>query len=212
MEEFEEDYIFEKGDMVLLSLKNKEHLVGEFRCMDDLGVQMVLESRTAYRVEKERRVRGDDGQYLKRVEELLEGEFTVTDLREIAWLKKMILAEKFKKVEKLKHEKDLVTLDAEAEEEAKATIRGSKRSTGENGDRNRDEEELRGKTIIVDVTKPYLQMLKKPVRMLVKWENIDEMCSATDLAEDAEIKNFAESLENGDFNKLVDEMTRSNDD
>lgn len=193
MEEFDEDYIFEKGDMVLLTLTNGGHYVGEFACMDDLGVQIFLESKTEWTVGKIKKVvRDKDFRTFveNRVNDRLKS-LTTDD----AWMD--LFCKYFNEpLDKNIDEydlKDAVRQQVYQEEEAVAR-------------------KLWGKPIIEDtiveedVTKPYLKMLKKPVRTLVTWSKIDEMCSATELAEDAEIKNFAESLENGDFQNMIDKL------
>lgn len=202
MEEFEEDYLFEKGDMVLLTLKNGNHYLGEFACMDDLGVQLSVTAKTAHETVKEKKLIQDEAfeNFVKnRVESRLLGS---DHFKEKEWMDAFL--DRFKVPIDTNVDffdvKDAVIQSIQEEERAIAKSLW-----------NRNVVTHVPYTEEQEVLKPFLKMCKKPVRTLVAWHKIDEMCNAEELVEDAQIKDFAASLENGEFEKMIQNMEDGND-
>lgn len=188
----EVDEIFEKGDTVLLTLKNGAHYVGEFYYMDDLGVQIFLESKTVWNTKKIIKSNKDKN-FESFVNESYKEQLAKL-VSEKDWYDKFL--EYF--TEPLNINYDQYDIQDAVRKELYLDCREQCRKLWHKPVVDKE-------TVVEEVSTPTLKPFKTPIPTLVVWSRIDEISGVEAMLENAEIENFAKSLENGEFDRMLKE-------
>jgi hypothetical protein len=186
--EYSDLELFVNGDMIVLNLKDGRHYLGEYFGHDDIGVYLRVEAKTEMML-----VKAATTKFENMVENLVQEEVKCL-ISPKDWLQKAVELSRGK-ITYHDMEKQSMSLS-----DIKMHVLGSLReiqrvNVGKIWTGPREEP---------DVTKPYLRPLKRSVRTLVTWAKIDEVVSATELAEEAEIADLSNLIDNGEFLKLIE--------
>lgn len=182
----EDEEIFSVGEAIVLTLKDGRHYLGELIGYWDDGLGINLFAKTAYRVDK-----AENTAFRQLVEnktkDAVQNLFSPKD-----WI------ERYRTV--FQGQNKVMWVNTLPFDVLKAEILSHYREMFEEQTRKI----WSGPIQEQDVTKPYLRELKRSVRTMVAWRMIDEVCSANEMAEEAEIADLSNLLENGEFHKLIE--------
>lgn len=179
--------VFTEGETIVLTLEGGRHYLGRFIGYFDDGLAMHVDAKTAYKT-----VKATDSPFNVLVKNKVEERLSKNKTRE-DWIedyracfhgqKQTLWAEQLPLDQIIAEIKAFIT-EIFTEETQKI---------------------WNGPIQEQDVTKPYLRDMKRSVRTLVMWHKIDEVCSAQEMAEEAEIADLENLLENGEFYKLIED-------
>jgi hypothetical protein len=186
--EYSDLELFVNGDMIVLNLKDGRHYLGEYFGHDDIGVYLRVEAKTEMML-----VKAATTKFENMVENLVQEEVKYL-ISPKDWLQKAVELSRGK-ITYYDMEKQSMSLS-----DLKMHVLGSMREI----QREKVGKIWTGPREEPDVTKPYLRPFKRSVRTIVAWHKIDEVVSATELAEEAEIADLSNLIDNGEFLKLIE--------
>ena len=176
---------FINGEMIVLTLKDGRHYLGEYYGSDTVGVNINVDAKTEMRLAKAKNTKFEN-LIKKMVDEELKSIISPAD-----WV------DKARKISGGKQLFDNIDLDILKKHVIGSLYEFHRENVGRLWTGPKEEP---------DVTKPYLRQLKRSVRTLVPWDRIDEVCSATELGEKAEIADLSNLIDNGEFHRLIESM------